>query len=834
MTAGLFYGLLLAISFVVRDRQRPTVRVDALEHAADVRAVDGGRLTSARVRIAYRELAPGSGRDLETIVLLHGSPGRKEDFGHLAPILARDARVLVPDLPGFGSSTQTLPDYSFRAHALYLRQFLDDLGVSRAHVLGFSMGGGVALNLVDVAPERVSSLTMLSAIGVQEMELTGDYYVNHLVHGVQLAILLFVREGTPQMGVLDGAMLGVPYARNFFDSDQRTLRSILRRVAVPTLIVHGADDTRVPIEAAREHYRLVPQSELVTLDGDHSLLFKSAQYCGDLIGAFVHRVAEGHALARADAAPARARAAELPFTPMGLPRVRGIAAATFTGVLIPASLIAGYVTSAAAGTLVARGRVSLTVAMTGCFLGMLLAGVPSILRSRRAGRQSAEMAPARGFGPPEALARSLLKTGIWGNLAFMSLTSAVRAALFVSAAAGVSWVLFRLTSLDSVTSYLGIVVTVALVMCVVRVSLAAATERGRRLLVSTWRRCTRWEFWPPWVFYPPVFAYLGYLMVRHRSATVFTAANPAMLAGGFIGESKYDILQGLSGAREYVARSSLVDGNLGAAEKVLAVRRFMADQRLTFPVVLKPNYGQRGSGVVVVRSADVLEDCLRQSSVDTIVQEHVGGAEFGIFYYRRPSAAHGHIFSVTEKRFPAVVGNGRRTLEQLILHDERAVCAARLYCERHRAKLSTVPAEGETFPLVELGTHCRGAMFLDGGWVLTPALEERFDAIARGFDGFYFGRFDVRLDAGVEAFRAGHGFKIIELNGVTAEATHIYHPGTPLLDAYGVLMRQWRIAFEIGAENLGRGTPATSVRMLFQLTREYMRTSARHLDEQPQ
>jgi hypothetical protein len=351
-------------------------------------------------------------------------------------------------------------------------------------------------------------------------------------------------------------------------------------------------------------------------------------------------------------------------------------------------------------------------------------------------------------------------------------------------------------------------------------------------MLSIWRRMTRWEFWPPWMFYPPVVAYVAYLMAKHRSVTVFTAANPAILAGGFIGESKFDILQGLSGAGEYVARSSLLEGTLSTADKILAVRRFMVDERLTLPIVLKPNYGQRGSGVVVVRSPDVLETCVRQSSVDTIVQEYVDGAEFGVFYYRHPSEPHGRIFSITEKKFPAVMGDGRRTLEQLILDDERAVCAARLYCDRHRDKLAVVPADGEAFPLVELGTHCRGAMFLDGGWVLTPQLEDRFDAIARQFDGFHFGRFDVRLDGDVEAFRAGHGFKIIELNGVTSEATHIYHPGTPLIRAYGVLMGQWRIAFEIGAESRRCGVAPTPVHKLIELVREYRRIARGHLSEE--
>jgi hypothetical protein len=354
----------------------------------------------------------------------------------------------------------------------------------------------------------------------------------------------------------------------------------------------------------------------------------------------------------------------------------------------------------------------------------------------------------------------------------------------------------------------------------------------RRLLVSTWRRCTRWEFWPPWAFYPPVVAYVACLMARHGSVTVFTAANPAIPSGGFIGESKYDILRGLAGAGDHVARSCLLEGRLSADGKRSAVERFMSQEGLSLPLVLKPNVGQRGSGVVVVRSARVLERCLAESHGDTIVQEYVAGPEFGVFYYRRPSEPRGHVFSMTEKVFPAVVGDGRRTLEELILLDERAVCSARLYRERHRERLEYVPAAGERFPLVELGTHCRGAMFLDGGSLLTPELEARFDTIAREFEGFYFGRFDVRVHGGLDAFRAGLGFKIIELNGVTSEATHIYHPGTPLRHAYRVLMAQWRLAFEIGAQNRRVGVPPTRLRTLVRLTREYARIARGHLSNQ--
>lgn len=362
--------------------------------------------------------------------------------------------------------------------------------------------------------------------------------------------------------------------------------------------------------------------------------------------------------------------------------------------------------------------------------------------------------------------------------------------------------------------------------------LVASTHRRRRLFVSKWRRLTRWEFWPPWMFYPPVVAYMAHLMVKHGSVTLFTAANPSILAGGVVGESKYDILRGLSGAGAYVARFALIRGELSTATKTRLVQGFITENALSFPVVLKPNHGQRGSGVVIVRSASALKECLEQLHADTIVQEYVPGEEFGVFYYRRPSEAEGHIFSITEKRFPTVVGDGRRTLERLILDDERAVCAARLYLERHEEQLQTVLDDGVVFPLAELGSHCRGALFLDGGHRLTPAMESRFDAIARSFDGFFFGRFDVRAAAGLDEFSAGEGFKILELNGVTSEATHIYHPGTPLAKAYRVLAEQWRIAFEIGAENRARGIAPTSVRQLVMLALAYRRTARTHLSEQ--
>jgi len=165
---------------------------------------------------------------------------------------------------------------------------------------------------------------------------------------------------------------------------------------------------------------------------------------------------------------------------------------------------------------------------------------------------------------------------------------------------------------------------------------------------------------------------------------------------------------------------------------------------------------------------------------------------------------------------PVLIGDGVSTLERLILNDERAVCMADFYLNQQRTHLWEVPRQGERVQLVELGTHCRGAIFLDGEWVRTAALEAAFDCISQGFDGFYFGRYDVRTPA-IEDFKQGRNFKIVELNGVTSEATHIYDPRNSLLAAYKILFEQWRLAFEIGALNRARGAQPTAIGALIKL-----------------
>jgi hypothetical protein len=426
------------------------------------------------------------------------------------------------------------------------------------------------------------------------------------------------------------------------------------------------------------------------------------------------------------------------------------------------------------------------------------------------------------------LAAGALGIGFWrfGLYASLSALVWVPALVGISAVAGAEVVEAGLLSASGWATR-GIV-ALAVISLVLKTVMWASSWKNRRRLYGFWQRCARWEFWPMWLFYPPLLVYVMGLMVRHRSLTVFTAANPDIASGGFIGESKFDILRGLSGSAGHVARAALVPGDTTIDRQLSIARGFMERLRLTFPVVVKPDQGQRGSGVAIAHSEAELESRIADLRGDIIIQEYVAGLEFGVFYYRHPGEKRGRIFSMTEKRFPAVHGDGQSTLEELILSDDRAVCLQHLHRRVHRAHLSRVPGPGESVPLVEIGSHCRGSLFLDASYLITPALEGAFDAVAQSFGGFYFGRFDVRTPS-IDAFTGKAEFSILELNGVTSESTNIYDPRNGVWTAYRVLAAQWKLAFEIGAANRRRGVAPTSPRGLWRLARQYRR--ARHSDQ---
>ena len=324
------------------------------------------------------------------------------------------------------------------------------------------------------------------------------------------------------------------------------------------------------------------------------------------------------------------------------------------------------------------------------------------------------------------------------------------------------------------------------------------------------------EFWPMWAFYPPVIAYVAWLMLRHRGVLLPTLANPSFPSGGWVGESKAEILTLASThvpewTAPFVRLERASTSGLAPALACDAALEALREAGLSLPVVAKPDLGCRGVGVKLIRTRADLEAYITAFPLGAayLLQRLVPfEGEAGVFYVRRPGQARGRIVSITLKYFPHVIGDGQRTLRELILADPRAGRLSHLYLKRHEARLDTVPAAGEPVRLAFAGSHSRGAIFRNGTHLVTPDMEARFDAIAQALPEFHFGRFDIRFERFADV-QLGHGFTIVEANGAGAESTHIWDRKTPLLQAWRDLCRQYRWLFEIGAANRARGFKPT-------------------------
>ncbi len=518
-----------------------------------------------------------------------------------------------------------------------------------------------------------------------------------------------------------------------------------------------------------------------------------------------------------------------------------------------ATFVLEDVAAVGAGLLLATGGISWSSAFTACFLGIWMGDAGLYALARYAGRGWFERSSLHRFAQKVAqsehwfaergamiliFSRFVPGARLPTYLAAGFLRVPLPRFLLVTGAASFVWTLVVLLLAQTfgarVTAWLNTYKHAGLMLAATAFILFAALQSSRRALanfdlrrfttrLARWRR---WEFWPAWLFYPPVGLYYLWLALKFRGLTVPTAANPGIFSGGFVGESKMVTLKELHATHpRFTAEAELIAGDT-LAERLRSLEEIRARLQLDYPFILKPDVGQRGVGIKLIRSAKQAEDYLRQTAAPLIAQQYAPGpCEAGIFYYRFPHESRGHIFAITEKLFPVIVGDGKATIAELIMRDSRARFMAPKYLQRFTDRRDEVLAPGEELKLVEAGNHAQGCVFRDGMRFCTPELQERIDDISRSLNGFFIGRYDIRYK-NEKDLRAGRNFQIIELNGAASEATSIYDERNSVFHAYRTLFRQWTLVFAIGAANRKGGIVPASVSLLWREWRKFSSLAA--------
>ncbi|MDX1407142.1 MAG: hypothetical protein R3330_03385 [Saprospiraceae bacterium] len=339
-------------------------------------------------------------------------------------------------------------------------------------------------------------------------------------------------------------------------------------------------------------------------------------------------------------------------------------------------------------------------------------------------------------------------------------------------------------------------------------------------------RLTNWEYWPAYITNIPVVFFWLWQAVRARDLLFFTAVNPGIETGGLFGESKRRINDKIPS--EYLPRTIYLSGAHGAQ----AINDKMLQGGIRFPIILKPDVGERGFNVARVANREQLAAYVTDCNTDVILQEYIDyPLEFSILCYAFPDSDECGITSVCQKDFLTVTGDGKTTLRSLIRRRPRA----RLQWHKlgQRNDLDHVPAAGEVVHLEPIGNHCRGTKFLNANHLIDTDLTAQLVGILRQMPGVQFGRFDLRTRS-VEDLRKGRHFKILEFNGAGSEPAHIYDPSYPVGKAYRDLWHQWSLMRRIAVAQRKRGVRTMTLRATIQALRahfNYKRTARLAIDQ---
>lgn len=325
-------------------------------------------------------------------------------------------------------------------------------------------------------------------------------------------------------------------------------------------------------------------------------------------------------------------------------------------------------------------------------------------------------------------------------------------------------------------------------------------------------KLSSWEYWPVYISNIPVFFFWMIQAIRARDPLFFSAINPAIPTGGFFGEQKHKIY-------ELIPENYLPKTFYCPESEYLQLPGLAENAEIPYPLICKPDVGERGMHVKVIESPESLISHAKCIPGGVIIQEYVEyPLELSVMVHRLPQSGTGSVTSICKKSFLSVTGDGRQTISALIDLKPRAILQKEVL--RKRMDLERIPEKGEDVLLEAIGNHCRGTKFLNANHWINPALEQQMTEILAQMPGVWYGRFDLRTES-IDQLSLGRNFLIMEFNGASSEPAHIYDPEYGALRAYRDLWKHWQIMYRIYREQKVNGVDSMPWREGWRSLRSY-------------
>ncbi|HEX5111275.1 MAG TPA: hypothetical protein VFV79_00400 [Saprospiraceae bacterium] len=336
-----------------------------------------------------------------------------------------------------------------------------------------------------------------------------------------------------------------------------------------------------------------------------------------------------------------------------------------------------------------------------------------------------------------------------------------------------------------------------------------------------WRRffirLKSWEYWPMYVFNIPILFVWLWNALRSRDLFFFTLTNPGIPTGGFFGESKSNILDHIP--EEYKPRTYLLKPPVSETE----LTRQFEQSRLQYPIIAKPEVGERGWHVSKINNFQELEQYVKEHPIDLLLQTYIDfPLEVCIMVYAMPDGTKAEVTSICEKYFLQIKGDGIATLGHLILQQDRAVLQLEKLIKRFGHRWNEVIQKNEVLVLEHVGNHSRGTTFLNRNDRIGPAITRVMLMLLKTMPEVFYGRFDMRVPSWQD-LEKGKNIRVMEFNGASSDPGHIYQPGYSLFRAYRDMAFHWGVMRKIASQNRKRGYARARIKKIISALIIYFR-----------
>ncbi len=331
----------------------------------------------------------------EGIVLL---PDIFYDADHLIPIakkLSDSVNVIIPIYPDVYLNGDQISQSTASLSRLTLT-LIDSLDFFPMHLAGQGYGNAVAIDLVNTTPEHlIRSYTLISGIGVLEMNFLGYHALNSALYSTVNPLLWIIHNLTPHAGWAHQLPVDFQAARFLGSLDQRSMRQKLKEVNQPTLILHAEDDIHVPLTTGQEHFRIMPHSEITLIDDGHDSIAEAPDKWVTEILLFLQRTNRSETAFRSGATTERIQLANDDFDLSKMTAVEGSSLLIIIGLIFFISLFSEDLAAIGGGLVVASGAINFGHALIGSVSGILLADILLYWMGRRIGSPALRWIPFR-------------------------------------------------------------------------------------------------------------------------------------------------------------------------------------------------------------------------------------------------------------------------------------------------------------------------------------------------------------------------------------------------------------------------------------------------------